>query len=106
MLQQILFYRELDFSLTEIQKIIESDDFDKMTALQSHKKILLQNIERTKELVLTIDKTTARLKGELEMNNQELYHGFNKEITKASYETTAEEFTKNVAELAPIESIK
>ena len=42
MLQQILFYRELGFALNDIQRIIYSDDFNKLDALISHKQILEQ----------------------------------------------------------------
>src|SRR5580693_668450 len=40
MLQQILFFRELGFQLNDIQRIIASPDFDKIKALESHRKIL------------------------------------------------------------------
>ncbi len=42
MLQQILFDRELGFPLNDIQMIIISDDFNKIDALISHKKILVE----------------------------------------------------------------
>src|SRR5262245_6859316 len=57
MLQQILFYRELGFALNDIQRIINSDDFNKLDALISHKKILEQDLDRTQQLIKTIDKT-------------------------------------------------
>src|SRR5471030_3323158 len=50
MLQQILFYRELGFSLNDIQRIISSDEFNKIDALISHKQILAQSLDRTKQL--------------------------------------------------------
>ena len=37
MLQQILFFRELGFSLVDIQRIIDSSDFDKTASLNSHR---------------------------------------------------------------------
>ncbi|MCC2625068.1 MAG: Transcriptional regulator SkgA, mercury resistance [Burkholderiales bacterium] len=85
LLQQILFFRELGFQLSDIQKIIGSNDFDKVAALGSHKRVLLQNIKRTKELVNTINKTILYLKGKTTMKNEELYYGFNSE-KQASYE--------------------
>jgi len=75
-LQQILFYRELSFSLTDIQRIICSDDFNKIDALISHKQVLAQNLDRTKKLIKTIDQTIAHLKGKINMANEELFTGF------------------------------
>lgn len=75
-LQQILFFRELGFKLDDIQKILNSDDFDKVKALQSHKKILKQNLERTKKLLNTIDKTISHLNGRTKMIDKEMYEGF------------------------------
>ncbi|STX51234.1 transcriptional regulator SkgA, mercury resistanc [Legionella busanensis] len=76
-LQQILFYRELGFSLSEIQKIICSHDFDKLEALHEHKTALLNNLTKTKALLKTIDKTIAHIRGKIIMSDIEIYEGFN-----------------------------
>src|ERR1051325_8194832 len=55
-LQQVLFFRELGFELSEIQKILASKDFDRISALERHKKILQTNITKTKTLIGTIEK--------------------------------------------------
>lgn len=39
LLQQILFYKELDLSLEKIRSIVNSEDFDCVAALYEHKKI-------------------------------------------------------------------
>lgn len=78
-LQQILFYRELDFPLSEIQRIIRSDNFDKIEALQSHKCILEQRLDRAKQMIKTIDKTISHLRGKEKMKDEELYYGFDSE---------------------------
>lgn len=75
-LQQILFYRELGFPLADIQRIIGSDDFDKITALNSHKVILKRNINQTKNLIKTIDKTISYLEGDATMRDTEIFEGF------------------------------
>lgn len=79
LLQQILFFRELGFELKQIQKILGKGDFDKVAALHSHKKVLQTNIERTKQLIKTIEKTINHLSGEKKMKDPEIYHGFSKE---------------------------
>lgn len=76
MLQQIFFYRELGFPLGEIQRIIGGDHFDKIEALQSHKKILEQGLDRTQTLIKTIDKTISHLRGNVMMADAEMYEGF------------------------------
>jgi len=82
MLQQILFYRELGMPLNEIQRIINSDDFNKIEALLSHKKILEQNLERSQQMLKTIDKTISHLRGNEKMKLEEIFHGFNDEKQK------------------------
>lgn len=82
MLQQILFYRELDFSLSDIQRLLSSSDFDKVEALNSHKQILKNGFERTKKLLETIDKTISHLRGHTTMKDEELYYGFDSEKQK------------------------
>src|SRR3954452_22348665 len=56
-LQQVLFFRELGFELKQIEAILKRSDFDRMAALNSHRKVLEKNVERTKKLIKTIDKT-------------------------------------------------
>ncbi len=78
-LQQILFFRELDFELGQIKKILASGDFDQLVALTSHRKVLTRNLERTRKLIKTIDKTIDHLKGKRKMQEKDLYEGFSKE---------------------------
>ena len=75
-LQQILFYRELGFELKQIKKILGRSDFDKVAALESHRKVLRKNLARTRKLIVTIDKTIEHLKGRKKMKSQEMFVGF------------------------------
>lgn len=75
-LQQILFFRELGFSLREIKKIISSPSFNRQEALILHRKMLLEKRARLDKMLETIDKTLQHLKGELEMTNKEKFRGF------------------------------
>lgn len=84
-MQQILFFRELGFELKQIQRILGRGDFDKMVALSSHRKVLLKNLKRTRQLIETIDKTIEHLKGNKKMNEPEIFYGFSKE-KQAEYE--------------------
>lgn len=90
MLQQILFYRELNFSLDDIQKMINSDNFNKIDALISHKQILAQNLDRTKKLIKTIDQTIEHLRGKITLRNEELFVGFAHKFAFDSFVTAFE----------------
>src|SRR4029434_8257662 len=60
-LQQILFYRELGFELKPITGILGRSDFDRIAALESHRKSLRKNLASTRKLIVTIDKTIEYL---------------------------------------------
>ena len=75
-LQQILFFKELGFSLKQIQKVLGRGDFDQLAALYSHKKALSQEWEKIGLLLKTIDKTIKHLKGKKKMKDKEIFDGF------------------------------
>lgn len=75
-LQQILFYRELDFPLDEIKRVLDGSDFDTVATLNRHKKALLKHLGHTEKLIETIDKTLLHIEGKRIMEYQELYTGF------------------------------
>ena len=54
-MQEILFYRELDFSLKSIKIILSSPDYDKEKALFEQKKLLILKKERLEKLISAID---------------------------------------------------
>jgi DNA-binding transcriptional MerR regulator len=81
--QQIMFFRELGFSLDEIKSIISRPDFDMLEALESHRKLLLKKSERLKQLLGTVDRTMKTLKGEEIMEIKEYYQGFDDEQIEA-----------------------
>lgn len=81
-LQQILFFRELDFPLAEIKKILDRPDFDMLDALQVHRARLEGRVERLQQLIHTVDKTMGHLTGEIMMTNEEYYQGFDEEQQK------------------------
>lgn len=75
MLQQILFYRELDIPLDDIKRILESSEFSKVKALNGHKKVLKMEFDRIKQMIKTIDKTINHLEGKTKMADEELFYG-------------------------------
>ena len=63
-MQQILFYRELDFSLKDIRDILADPQYDKQKALRRQRQLLLLKRERLDGLLELLD---ANLKGERTM---------------------------------------
>lgn len=64
----ILFYRELDFSLKTIAKILSSPDYDKQKALSRQRKLLLSKKERLEQLIAAID-SVEKGEGFMKTNN-------------------------------------
>lgn len=64
-LQEILFYRELDFSLKAISEIISSPDYDRSKALTEQKRLLTLKKERLERLIKALDSIS---KGEKTMD--------------------------------------
>ncbi|MBQ8568885.1 MAG: MerR family transcriptional regulator [Oscillospiraceae bacterium] len=60
-MQEILFYRELDFSLKEIDEILSSPDYDKQAALKEQKHLLTLKKQRLDRLIKALD---GAMKGE------------------------------------------
>jgi DNA-binding transcriptional MerR regulator len=75
-LQQILFFKELGFTLKQIQKVVGKSDFDQLAALYSHKKALGKEWEKIGLLLKTIDNTIKHVKGKKKMKDKELFDGF------------------------------
>ena len=63
-LWQILFYRELGFSLGDIREILSSPAFDRMRALTEHRTLLLQKRDRLDSLITLVSNA---MKGEQTM---------------------------------------
>ena len=82
LLQQILFYRELDLPLDDIKKIMGRRGFDVLSALEGHKGELRKRIERLEHLLGTVDNTILHLKGEKAMSNKQIFSGFTEEEEK------------------------
>ena len=60
-MQEILFYRELDFSLKSISNILSSPDYDIRKSLEEQKTLLTLKKERLERLISSIDEA---IKGE------------------------------------------
>lgn len=86
-LQQILFFRELGFSLKDIQKIMNNPAFDRTGALENHRRLLVLQRDRLERLIALVDRT---MKGESNMSFQE-FDMSEVEEAKRKYAKEAEE---------------
>ncbi len=89
-LQQILFFRELGFSLKKIKELLDSPSFDRQKALEMQHGMLIEKRVRLDEMIDTIEKTIQQGKGEYNMTNEEKFKGF--DFSKGNqYEAEARE---------------
>ncbi len=86
-LQQILFFRALDFPLKEIKEIMSNSHYNQLEALEMQKKLLLNKREKINDMIETIQKTIQSEKGVYHMNNKEKFKGF--DFSENPYEEEA-----------------
>lgn len=98
-LQEVLFFKEIGFSLQKIKAILGIKNFDKPSLLSAQKKVLLKEIKRLEKLTKSIDKTISYYKG-CKMTHAEIceqFEHYQKEIK--GYEKYFEKkFDKEVIE--------
>ncbi len=83
-LQEILFYRDVGLSLTEIGDLLDGST-DAVDRLLHHRDRLRQHVRKTSEVIDTLNATIAHLKGKRDMAVSELYRPFSPE-KQAEYE--------------------
>jgi len=98
-LQQILFYKELDFPLKDIGDILDDPGFDRIRALEGHRAALLARKDRIDNLLTTIEKTIFHLKkGGVMLSHEELYEGLPKEKAEGWRKEAWERWGKDAVE--------
>lgn len=98
LLQQILFFRELDFPLKKIKEVINSPSFDRQEALRLHRKMLLEKRRRIEQMVKTIDKTLQHMKGEIQMTDQEKFEVFKEKLINDNEQKYGKEIREKYGE--------
>jgi Predicted transcriptional regulators len=105
-LQQILFFRELGFSLKEIQAFLAAPDFNLVTALTGQHHKLIEKRTRLNRLIATVEKTLAAKKGEMTMTDQEKFEGFKKEMIDRNEKNYGKEIREKYGEKSVAQSYK
>jgi DNA-binding transcriptional MerR regulator len=76
-LQQIMFFRELEFPLEDILQMVNAKDFNPGEALGEQRRLLELKRKRLNRLIKTIDNTVQNLKGgEEKMDNNQMFDSF------------------------------
>ncbi|MCQ6561993.1 MerR family transcriptional regulator [Paenibacillus mendelii] len=75
-LQQVLFFKEIGFSLEEIKAVLDSPGFDRKHALTAHKELLEQKKRRLEEIIETVSQTIQSLDGGKAMSRDDMFNGF------------------------------
>lgn len=75
-LQQILFFRELDVPLKDIQLFMSRPDFNLLRALEEQRALLKGKAQRLARLIDTIDRTISVIRGEEIMDDKDYFDGF------------------------------
>lgn len=84
-MQEILFYRELDFELKSIAEILSSPDYDKQKALAEQRKLLILKKERLERIIAALDSAE---KGNITMS---AFDNSDYETARKQYETEAKQ---------------
>lgn len=90
-LQQILFFRELDFPLSKIKSLMNLPGFDRQAALERQLTFLQQRAGRYLSLAKLARNTIANMKGEIMMKEEELFTGFDYDLVMLEQKQYEEE---------------
>ncbi|SES20580.1 DNA-binding transcriptional regulator, MerR family [Gracilibacillus ureilyticus] len=103
-LQQILFFRELEMSLEEINRIIHQPDFDQTEALRSHYKQLEKKRDRLDNIIATVEKTIAAKEGGMNMSNEAKFDAFKEKLIEDNEQNYGKEIREKYGEQTVKES--
>lgn len=81
-LQQILFFRELDFPLEEIKRMLDRPGFDVTRALHDQKELMKRKRKRLDGLIKSIDTTIDAMTNNKPLNEEEMYDPFKDDDVK------------------------
>lgn len=94
LLQQILFYREMDLSLADIRALVQAPDYQVTEALNEHLAYLSQERRRIDRLIETVQTTIKAQRGEVEMLNEEKFEAFKRDVVDQNEANYGEEIRK------------
>ena len=97
-LQQILFFRELQYPLVHIKQILTDESFDLIESLMRQKEQLLNKQKQLEQIVSLIDKTIKTKRGDSTMSNEEKFNAFKQNLIEQNEESYGEEIRQQYGE--------
>lgn len=75
-LQQIMFWRELGFTLTDIAAALDDPDYDRVEALREQRAELVRRHDDLGQILKAVDQTLAELEGGQRTDEEEMFVAF------------------------------
>lgn len=91
LLQQILFYRELEVRLEEIIEIIHQPTFNQTTALKKHYNNLKKKRARLDKIIATVERTIASKEGGISMQDKQKFEGLKEKMIEENEQNYGKE---------------
>lgn len=90
-LQQILFFKELGFSLREIQAILDHPAFDRASALRAQYELLAKQKQRLETMMQTVQQTLQSLETGQKLKIKEMFQNMSKKAIEDHKQKYAQE---------------
>lgn len=97
-LQQILFYRALDFPLDRIKRLINDPNTSRIQALKEQQKLLKAKRDELNDLLTNINTTIKSFQGEIEMADTEKFSAFKQTKIKENEQKFGQEIRRDYGE--------
>ncbi len=92
-LQQIMFYRELDFSLEQIKRALENEP-SRLNSLEQQLSLLSARKVRLTEILNTLEQTISHARRGVPMNKDQMFTGLNQKEWEKALEVQNEHLQK------------
>lgn len=91
LLQEILFYRALDFPLEKIMLLLKDPKHNRMDAMKKQRELLIQKKDKLNQMIETLDVTIDHLQGGKNMADQEKFKGLKEQAIARNEEKYGKE---------------
>ncbi|MBP1989884.1 DNA-binding transcriptional MerR regulator [Paenibacillus eucommiae] len=102
-LQQILFYRELDFPLEQIKQLLEEEP-ERMSILLQQEKLLLIRKKRIEAVIQTLKTSIASMEKGVIMDKADMFIGFESEEAWKEALSEQNEYLKQAYDVRPLDA--
>lgn len=90
-LQQILFFKELDFDLKTINEILINPNFNRKRALELHRQLLIKKRDRLNKIIECVEDTIESVERGIKMSNDNMFEAFDMSEIEKHKQKYAEE---------------